>query len=310
MISILIPTYNYTCLTLVKTLQQQGEQLCQSEHMTNFRYEILVADDCSTQQNTIKNNLEINRIENCTYTLLPQNIGRAAIRNWLANQATYDYLLFIDSDAQVCSTHFLADYWNAVKPISSNTHRPETPAVVCGGLRNVSFCPGKKYALRFTYEADADKRRSASQRSKNPYAQFSTFNFLIARNIFCSIGFNEQCKHYGYEDVYFGMELKKKQISIRHIDNPLIHLGIDTNLEFLNKTETALKTLHSLDDEIKEHVLIAHTAEQLRKIHLLVFCNRLFPVFRPLLRRNLLGPHPSLFLFKLYKLGFYAHIKE
>lgn len=106
------------------------------------------------------------------------------------------------------------------------------------------------------------------------------------------------------------MELKKKQISICHIDNPLIHLGIDTNLEFLNKTETALKTLHSLDDEIKEHVLIAHTAEQLRKIHLLVFCNRLFPVFRPLLRRNLLGPHPSLFLFKLYKLGFYAHIKE
>ena len=69
MISILIPTYNYTCLTLVKTLQQQGEQLCQSEHMTNFRYEILVADDCSTQQNTIKNNLEINRIENCTYTM-------------------------------------------------------------------------------------------------------------------------------------------------------------------------------------------------------------------------------------------------
>lgn len=312
MISILIPTYNYACLTLVKVLQKQGEQLCQTQGTTKFRYEILVADDCSTQLDSIKENLEINQMANCSYTILPQNVGRAAIRNRLAAKAAYDYLLFIDSDAQVCSDHFLADYWEIVAPKNGQQQgfASEIPAVVCGGLRNVSLCPGASYTLRFIYESEADKRRNAAERSKRPYNQFTTFNFLVSREIFCSIGFNEQCRHYGYEDFYFGIELQKRGISIRHIDNPLVHAGIDTNQDFLKKSETALKTLYSLEEEVKNQAHIARAALKLERFHLLRPIAYLFPLFRPLLRQNLLGAHPNLQLFKLYKLGYYASISR
>ena len=52
-ISILIPTYNGICLTLVQALHQQAEAL-------PISYEIIVADDGSTQQSTILANRTIN----------------------------------------------------------------------------------------------------------------------------------------------------------------------------------------------------------------------------------------------------------
>lgn len=306
MISILIPTYNYICTDLVGALQKQAAQLSSTVGEKKFCYEIIVADDCSTERVTVTANQKINELPHCRYELLTRNLGRAAIRNWLAKQAVYDHFLFIDSDAQICSSHFLADYWSAICPRQTNLSGP-APSVVCGGVRNVSVCPGKNYTLRYAYEAHADRRRNAAQRSKHPYDQFTTFNFLIARKAFDTIGgFQEKCKRYGYEDVYLGMELQQRQISILHIDNQLIHLGIDTNEAFIDKTETALKTLYHLNGAIKLHAHIGRVARQLEDKHLMGFIRGLFTCFRPLLRRNLLSSHPSLVLFQLYKLGFYA----
>ena len=47
MISILIPTYNYSCRALVCDLQAQCVRLQRSD--STFEYEILVADDASTR---------------------------------------------------------------------------------------------------------------------------------------------------------------------------------------------------------------------------------------------------------------------
>ena len=60
-LSILIPTYNNVCFELVKTLQAQAALL------SDFEYEILVADDGSTDLSTITANRKINEIENCRY---------------------------------------------------------------------------------------------------------------------------------------------------------------------------------------------------------------------------------------------------
>lgn len=60
-LSILIPTYNNVCLELVKSLQAQAALL------SDFEYEILVADDGSTDLSTITGNRKINEIENCYY---------------------------------------------------------------------------------------------------------------------------------------------------------------------------------------------------------------------------------------------------
>ena len=102
MLSVLIPTYNYVCVKLVTDLQRQAEGL-------GCAYEILVADDAS-KEDYKRENRKINHISHCKYIELEENVGRARIRNILGQQARYEYLLFIDSDAAVVSGRFLGNY--------------------------------------------------------------------------------------------------------------------------------------------------------------------------------------------------------
>ena len=60
-LSILIPTYNNVCLELVRDLQAQASILSSTN---DLEYEILVADDGSTDKNTIEKNCEINGLDN------------------------------------------------------------------------------------------------------------------------------------------------------------------------------------------------------------------------------------------------------
>ena len=56
-LSILIPTYNDPCFELVDTLRHQAEA-------TGISYEIIVADDGSTSEETLKTNSAIDSLPN------------------------------------------------------------------------------------------------------------------------------------------------------------------------------------------------------------------------------------------------------
>lgn len=299
MISILIPTYNYSCYRLVCDLHRQCRKLQNRE--PDFAFEILVADDASTLASAKKENEQIVALSHCRYLPLPENVGRSRIRNMLADAARYDYLLFLDSDAEVASPDFLQNYLLELTSVQ--------PAdVVCGGVANIPRLTDPTCSLRFYYEEHVGKARLASERMKNPCARFSTFNFLIRRSLFLSIRFNEQCVHYGYEDVFFGMELERHGIVIRHIDNPLIHAGVERNEVFLAKTETALRTLHSLDENFQRYVTVSRMALRLRDLHVAAVLSICYRRLAPRIRKNLLSVRPSIFLFNLYKLGYYLSL--
>lgn len=263
-LSILIPTYNYDPSQLVSQLQKQLPEDA----------EIIVGDDSP-----------------------PHNLGRAARRNALAREAKGEWLLFIDSDAEVRSTTFIKDYLEASKQT----------LVVCGGTGNLPKCPRPEARLRYDYEVKAEKRLTLSHRKAHPYAQFTTFNFLIQRELFLSILFDETLKEYGHEDTLFGLELKKRGVPILHIDNKLTHLGLEDADEYLQKTETALRSLASMSEEQKQNVRVSALALRLKGWHLLGVVRFLYRICKPLLRANLLGKHPSQLLFAFYKLGYYAN---
>lgn len=65
-LSILIPTYNNVCIELVRSLQAQASLLSSpselSSKSSDFKYEILVADDGSTDKATIEGNRIINTL--------------------------------------------------------------------------------------------------------------------------------------------------------------------------------------------------------------------------------------------------------
>ena len=289
-LSVLIPTYNYDCSRLVHQLQQQLPQ----------DGEIIVGDDCSTDEEIIQRNNDVTSLPGCRIFRASQNLGRAAIRNALAREAKGDWLLFIDADAEVRSQSFIADYMAAADGTMA--------LVVCGSTGNLPLCPRSKARLRYDYEVAAEKRLTLECRRRFPYAQFTTFNFLIQRDLFLSIGFDEHCKEYGHEDTLFGLALKQRGIAIQHIDNKLTHLGLEDADVYLAKTETALRSLASMSIEQRQHVRVSALALRLKRWHLLGLVRIIFKVCKPCLRANLLGKHPNQQLFAFYKLGAYAQL--
>ena len=294
MFSILIPTYDYTCYKLVYDLHEQAETL-------GVPYEIIVAEDGSKSQVDIIANHKIIDLSHCKHHIRKENIGLAATRNELAEMAQYEWLIIIDSDAKLDKDDYLKTYLDNIGKAK----------VICGGLHHQ-----KEYdvnhdlnrTLRFKYETEADKHRSAAERSKNPYNQLSCFNIMLHRPTFMQILFDKDCKEYGYEDALFGVELERRGIAILHIDNPLLHAGLDTNESFIRKSETALRTLKGLKGRMNGRSHVENAYNRLESLHLVWLIRIIYRVFRKPILKNLLSRNPSLTLFSLYKLGYFSTI--
>ena len=228
------------------------------------------------------------------------NLGRAKIRNLLAEMAQGEWILFIDSDAQVKSKDYIASYLN----------QTDGNQVICGGTGNYETCPSQDKALRYKYEIHAEQKRTLERRRKKPYAQFATFNFMIRRELFMQIQFCNDICDYGHEDTLFGLELKDRKIPILHIDNKLIHTGLESTPAYLRKIKTSLFTLSRLDEKVQQRITISAIALFIKKCHLQGFVTWLYTKTQHRIKNNLLSSNPSLLLFKLYKLGFYCLIQK
>lgn len=288
-LSILIPVYNYNCVALVKALQQQAENC-------NIDYEILVADDGSDNAVTLSQNREINTIPHSTYHETGKNHGRSWIRNWLVSQSQGEFLLFIDSDAEVCNAHFIGNYLRHV----------EKGAVICGGILHPEENPSPSRRLRYRYEKTMEPCFTAERRNQHPYANLRTFNFMMPREVALTHLFDESITLYGYEDTLLGSQFEKEGIKVVHIDNPLINADIEENLKFLKKTEESMLSLYQLKDKMRNHSRLLASYEKIKRFKLDVLLRILFPLLRPLLKWHLTGNHPSVIALQFYKLAYYC----
>lgn len=290
MLSILIPTYNCPCLDLVKSLQGQ----CAS--VRSLEWEIIVADDGSTDAASVAANEAINTLPCCRYIIREENVGRAAIRNFLASEAKYEWLLFLDSDVEIRRHDFISQYLNACADYDLVCGRYDLPVPSESLLRN----------LRYRYERSYISRHSASVRNLHPFQSLSTANFLIRRSIMLAHPFNEVIRRYGYEDVLLGKSLALSHARVLHIDNPVTLRSFDTNADYLSKVEASLITLRDIHDDIHGYSLLLHYAD-LPFVSSIMKC--FYRIFKPLLHKNLCGNSPSLLLFRFYKIGYYLSLK-
>ena len=281
MLSILIPTFNYDSVPLVKELHKQ----CVG---CDIEFEILVYDDGSKSAlNSI--NHSINRLQNCTFKELPNNIGRSAIRNLLAKNAKYDLLLFVDTDTFPKKKNYIKNYIN-------------TQADVVNGSVICTENPSKKpFKLRWLYTKFRERNALCSS------------NFLIRKAVFEKFPFDETIKTYGYEDVLFFETLQKSSIAVLKIDNPVIHASEDSATTFIKKTEFAINNLISL---IQCEKLDARTVKasllykKLETFKLVGVTIAFFKVSKWLLIKNFNSSYPSLFLFDFYRLGYFCTLKK
>ncbi len=290
-LSILIPVYNSSCLSLVKSLRQQAEKLA-------IKYEVIVADDASPQTELSSPNEAINQWPHCRYIKKEQNTGSAATRNFLARQSTYEWLLFLDCDIVVPDQDFLKRYIDA----------PHT-GVVNGGIC-IKEDASLGHNLRYIYERDAEPFHTAEKRQQMKYKEFRSTNFLICREDMLLSPFDERFKMSGYEDVLFGKHLKQAGINIHHINNPVMMEDFENNPDYMVKTERNLQTLHRFRHELKGYSRLLTLVNSIHIPSILSMIRCWHKVFGHWERQHLCGKSPSLKVFTLYRLGYYLTIKD
>jgi glycosyltransferase involved in cell wall biosynthesis len=293
MISICIPVYNCFVKALVDNLYQQVLNLDQFS-------EIIVIDDASTEEVRKSNKQAI--AGKATYIQLEENIGRSRIRNLFLQYAKQPYLVFLDCDVVITSDEFIENYLKIAQE--------KQPQIVTGGHNYANKRPGKAYLLRWKFGVKRETP-NAQVRTLNPYKSFKTSNFMVSREVFEILRFDENIKGYGHEDTLFGIEAKAKGITIFHIDNPVFIDEMDTNQQFIQKTENGIINLIELfknspfREELFNSVNLLRAYKKLKENRSLWVIVLVFRLFGGFLRTKLTkGQISQLRFFDLYKIGF------
>jgi glycosyltransferase involved in cell wall biosynthesis len=291
-LSILIPVYNFEVTKLVSKLRDQCLQYSQ-------RFEICIYDDCSDEKFRVKHR-PLNEFPEVRYVELRQNIGRSALRNRLAQDANYNYLLFLDNDSAIPDKQFLKRYWEF----------PKKCDVLIGGTIYQKQAPSDLYMLRWRYGNEREAR-DADERSKHPYQSLTLNNMLIRKEVFLAHPLSTDIKGYGHEDTKFGWDLQKAGVQVCHINNPVIHLGLEPAFTFLKKTEEGIKNLHQLylhQKNIPESKLIK-SYEWLKRTGMRKPFMHIIRQFLPAIFKNLKSPDPNLRHFDIYKLYLFTKLE-
>lgn len=291
MISVLIPVYNYTIVTLVKDLHQQ---LLSSK----LAFEIIALDDFSKSQFVIENS-EINNLSHTYLEKSSKNHGRTQTRQLLSHKAKYEWLLFLDADVMPENSEYIQNYVNLI---------PKNFDAVYGGFSYAPTPPEPYCMLRWKYGRNHEEV-DAKIRNDKTYKIVISANFMIKKSIFNLINSNISDSGYGYDN-YFGALLKQHKITVFHINNPVRHLGIESSAIFLRKKEDAADTLLKLhqNDQIKEHDndLLCFFI-RLKTFRLLYLFSYLYDAFGSAMRKNLLSKNPSISLMQLYRISYMCY---
>ncbi|MBR9846238.1 MAG: glycosyltransferase family 2 protein [Algicola sp.] len=291
MISVLIPVYNYNVVTLVTTIHTQL-QLC------NIPFEIICFDDAS-KSDIVNKNDSISNLDFTSYIKSKDNIGRTNARQFLAEKAKYDWLLFMDADVEPKSELYISRY---LELINSDFE------AIYGGFAYHETAPDSNYMLRWTY-GKTHEQIPAKERNKRPYKVIISANFMIKKTVFIAINSQIEQKGYGFDN-FFAALLKMKNIKVFHIDNEVYHLGIETSDVYLRKKEKAAETLLSLYNakKIGNHQNdLLRVFIKLKRFKLNAVFSKLYIVFKNRLKNNLISNKPSMKLLQFYRISYMCY---
>lgn len=294
MLSILIPTYNYNVYPLVLELKKQADRL-------EINYEILVQDDNSSTKHPQNNTIDY--LVNCHYYSNPINLGRGRNINLLTHKSKFEYVLILEADSFPETKQYLKNYITSIL---------KSDSVVFGGVIYSNVKPAADKILRWKYGINRESK-SLAQRLEKKYDFVFTWNLLLKKEILLKDPFPEFIREYGYEDTIFVKKLQLNRILITHIDNNLIHNNEDCNIDFIKKTENAVRTLHYLVNNHKidyEDINLSAFYLYLKKLRIIGIVKLIYKKAKPRIIANLTSANPNLYLLDFYKLGYYCTILD
>jgi len=237
MLSVCIPVYRYDVRPLVDELLRQAGELTEA-------IEILVYDDASPDDGDWGRE-ELRETSGIRYKELEENLGRAAIRNLMAREASFKYLVMMDADGTP-KKNYLLKWIDEIIDVQHLIDREHPPFVSVGGRHYQNQAPeNPAFQLHWWYGTRRESL-TATERKKQGWNGFHSNNFLVHQPVLLDYPFVETHAGYGHEDTLWGQQFIGREVLIHQLKNPVVHLGLETNRVFLQKQKQAITNLRLL----------------------------------------------------------------
>lgn len=219
-IDIVIPSYNSG-----KALEHTMVSVINQKLDSDWNKNIILVDDGSTDDSV--NSLPENIINSITIIKNTSNKGRSVTRNVGASNGKGEYILFLDSDC-VCAHK---DSFKFLLDEHKNTYE-----VVCGSVQSNGLGFWSKY-----FNLVSAKREQLAK--KGQFSAFTSQYFSITRKAFnASNGFNEEYRHYGFEDRDLALRLQRQGARFIYTSASIVfHDEINSLHSVIQKMEDAGK---------------------------------------------------------------------
>lgn len=214
----------------------------------------------------------------------------------MATEAAHGLLLFLDCDGGMIRQDFIATYLK---------HKTDK-TIISGGREYARIRPtDDRYVLHWSYGSTKESR-PLEERQAHPLRYFHSNNFLVERHTFLGVTFDETITSYGYEDLLFAQDAVTKGVTVRHIDNPVEHLDLQTNEVFLDKARMAIDNLIDLQKRgLNVETNLVGGYIKLKSLFLLKPFSIYYKMKEKAILENLRSTHPKLRNLDIYKLYYY-----
>lgn len=217
-LSVLIPFFKDDASALVAALANQK---------LSDQIEIILVDDGTGQPNLtsrLQNIIDELPAAICLLTL-SENEGRAAARNRLQQKARSEWLLFLDADMRPVGDNFLQTYLQEIKRNEAD--------IIFGGFTVEDQVEDKTGALHRALSSVSDCLPLRERQAAGPQYVASS-NLCLRKSVMTENPFDSGFVGWGWEDSEWAARVSKKYVLI-HIDNPALHLGLESDETLLRR---------------------------------------------------------------------------
>jgi len=220
-LSVLIPFYRDDPSELISALAEAG----------NISAEVLLYDDGNQDEVLTQNIQRAADNAKCSVTLITahENKGRSFGRNYLFNAARADWVLFLDADMHPLTHDFLKNYIDIIKTDQAD--------IIFGGFQvQVKRGPAATEIHR-KMSLLSDCESAAKRQSLGP-KNVASSNLCVKKNVLIQEPFDDEFTGWGWEDSEWAARAAKTYRLI-HIDNPALHLGLESTNTLLSRFKTS-----------------------------------------------------------------------
>ncbi len=295
MLSVLIPVYNQDVRLLVTDVHFQCT-------LANISFEIILLEDGSTDT-TVHLNRQVERLTFVRHIIRTENLGRSVTRNELLREATRAFVLFIDGDSSIEQPQYIATY---VKLMNENT----THSMFYGGRNYSKYADSPDYYLHWS-EGSRKEALTAEQRNAHPSTFFHSNNYMCSRSLHIEQTFDESLSEYGYEDLILAHCMTRAGVGIVHIDNPVKHVSLKTNVSYLHDLQKAMANLIKIKARYPHlQTRLIQTYSTLHKYKLTGLWVLLFTPVAKAMNRDVIFHRIAAKLVDMYKLYYFALLSK